>query len=77
MIEEVRADGLVRIRQKNKFCADGRNLPVTVRALYDGDGNAVPDAPHAGQVLWVDLGPGPDVNDIIRRQEAASGAQAG
>lgn len=86
MIEEVRADHLVRIRQKNKFCVgetaevmkpDGRNLPVTVRALYDGDGTPVSDAPHAGQVLWVDLGPGPDVNDIIRRQEAAPGIQDG
>ncbi len=71
----------MRIRQKNKFCVgetaevmkpDGGNLQVTVRALYDGDGTAVSDAPHAGQVLWVDLGPGPDVNDIIRRQEAAA-----
>lgn len=75
---EVRADGCFRIEQKNKFSVgetvevmkpDGRNLEVTVRAIYDEDQVAQESAPHPKQTLWVDLGTETAVYDIIRRSE--------
>ena len=77
-VEEVRADGCVRIEQKNKFSVgetvevmkpDGRNLEVTVRAIYDEEGTSVDSAPHPKQILWVDLGTETEIYDIIRRSE--------
>ncbi len=77
-VEEVRADGCVRIEQKNKFSVgetvevmkpDGRNLEVTVRAIYDEEGVSVDSAPHPKQILWVDLGTETEIYDIIRRSE--------
>ena len=35
---------------------DGRNLTVTVKAIYDEEGNSVESAPHPQQKLAVDLG---------------------
>lgn len=76
--EEIRADGCCRIQQKNKFVVgetievmkpDGQNLEVCVKAIYDEDGNSVESAPHARQILYVDLGGGISVYDILRRQE--------
>lgn len=77
-VEEVRGDGLARIEQKNKFSVgecievmkpDGQNLPVTVRGIYDEDGMEQESAPHARQVLYVDLGYKAEVYDIFRRSE--------
>lgn len=77
-VEEIRADGCFRIEQKNKFSVgeavevmkpDGRNLEVTVKAIYDEDGAAVESAPHPKQILWVDLGTETEIYDIIRRSE--------
>ena len=48
---------------------DGRNLVVTVKAIYDEDGTPVESAPHPKQVLWVDLGVETEMYDIIRRSE--------
>lgn len=73
------ADGiqLVRIRQKNKFAVgdsieimkpDGTNVPVTVEAMYDEDGEAMESCPHAGQVIRVRLTETPDLHDILRKQ---------
>ncbi|MEG2870388.1 MAG: U32 family peptidase [Clostridium sp.] len=77
-VESVRADGLVRIEQKNKFTVgetievmkpDGRNPEVTVKALYDEEGTALSDAPHPKQILYVDLGTDMAPYDILRRRE--------
>ena len=77
-VEEVREDGCFRMEQKNKFTVgetvevmkpDGKNLEVTVKAIYDEEGNAMESAPHPKQVLWVDLGTETSVYDIIRRSE--------
>ncbi len=77
-VEEVREDSCFRIEQKNKFTVgetvevmkpDGRNLEVTVKAIYDEDGTPVESAPHPKQVLWVDLGIETEIYDIIRRSE--------
>ena len=64
IIEGQNKDGLYLIRQRNKFCVgermeamkkDGRNLTVTVRAIYDENGTPMQSAPHPKQVLYVDL----------------------
>ena len=76
--EEVCPDGRVRITQRNKFVTgetieimkpDGRNLRATVRSICDENGTQTDSAPHPQQVLYVDLGPGIDTYDILRRPE--------
>ncbi len=71
-------NGWYRIQQRNKFSVgevievmkpDGRNLPVTVRAIFDEAGNPMESAPHARQSLWIDLGQPLDTFDILRRRE--------
>lgn len=70
--------GYVQITQRNKFTVgemleimkpDGRNLLAEVRAIYDKEGNAVESAPHPQQRLFVDLGEGIEVYDLLRRAE--------
>ena len=79
MAEEVDGDGRIRIEQKNKFCVgdqievmkpDGRNLSVQVRALSTQDGQAVESAPHARQILWVELSGQADRFDLLRVKKA-------
>ena len=76
--EEVREDGLVLITQRNKFVVgetievmkpDGENVSVTVKAIYDEEGQSVESAPHPRQKLYVDLGTKTEVYDLLRRQE--------
>ena len=76
--EEICPDGRVRITQRNKFVTgetieimkpDGRNLRATVRSICDENGTQTDSAPHPQQVLYVDLGPGIDTYDILRRPE--------
>ena len=71
-------DGLYRIEQRNKFSVgeqievmkpDGTDLEVTVRAIFDEEGNPQESAPHPKQVLYVDLGTKLDIYDILTRQE--------
>lgn len=73
--------GQFHISQRNKFSVgemievmkpDGRNLRVTVRGIFDEEGNAMESAPHPQQSLWIDVGIGLERYDILRRQEAAS-----
>lgn len=76
--EAVDERGYVQITQRNKFTAgetieimkpDGHNLAVPVRAIYDEEGNSVESAPHPQQKLFVDLGEGIEVYDLLRRAE--------
>ncbi len=71
-------DGLCVIEQRNKFTvgeiieimkSDGENIEVTVRAIYNEDGESMESAPHPKQKLYVDLGVKADIFDILRRQE--------
>lgn len=64
-----------RIEQRNKFCVgdkieimkpDGTNVPVTVLAMYDGQGQGVESCPHSKQVIDVCLSAVPAVYDILR-----------
>lgn len=66
------------ISQRNKFSVgetievmkpNGDNVEVTVRGIYDEDGNSCESAPHPKQILHLDLGVPLDSFDILRRQE--------
>lgn len=84
IVEEISADGRVRIEQKNKFCVgdmieimkpDGRNLEVQVRSLTTDDGEALDSAPHPQQVLWVELSQPADHYDLLRMRKEQADAQ--
>ena len=64
IIEEVLADGRIRLTQKNKFCVgdvievmkpNGDNIPVSVVKIESEDGISQESAPHASQVIYVTL----------------------
>ncbi len=76
--ESVDERGLVQVTQRNKFTVgehievmkpDGRDVHVIVRAIYDEEGNAIESAPHPQRKLYVDLGAGVEVYDLLRRAE--------
>ena len=65
----------MRIEQRNKFCKgdeieimkpDGRNVPVTVEAIYNEDLEAMDSAPHPKQPLWIKLTGLPEKFDLLR-----------
>lgn len=71
-------EGLYRIEQRNKFSIgetievmkpDGANLEVAVRRIVDEEGREMDSAPHAKQVLFIDLGIELEEFDILRRKE--------
>ncbi len=71
-------NGLFRIEQRNKFCVgetievmrpDGTDQNVTVRAIFDEEGNPQESAPHPKQILYIDVGIKLNTYDILRRQE--------
>ena len=75
MIEGTDGRGYARLEQKNKFCAgdlieimkpDGRNIPVTVEAMEDEEGNPMESCPHARQKLSVKLSVVPEKYDLLR-----------
>ena len=77
--EEITAEGMVRIEQKNKFCVgdvieimkpDGRNVETKVEAMYDEKGNAVESAPHPQQVLFLKLSENCEKYDLLRVKKA-------
>ena len=76
--EEIDERGLARLTQRNKFSVgetieimkpDGRNIQVTVEAIYNEEGEAMESAPHAQQRIYVKLTEMPEVFDILRRGE--------
>ena len=78
MIGERDPRGFYKIEQKNKFCVgeeievmkkDGRNLLVTVKGIFDEEGNSMDSAPHPKQILYVELGEDLEEFDILRRKE--------
>lgn len=71
-------EGLYRIEQRNKFSVgemieimkpDGRNVEVQVGRIVNEDGEEQESAPHAKQILYVDLLGKADKYDILRRAE--------
>ena len=78
IVGERNEQGCYRIEQRNKFSVgevievmkpDGRNVEVTVKAIYDEEGNPMDSCPHPKQKLYVDLGMELDQYDILRRKE--------
>ena len=76
--EAVDERGYVQITQRNKFTVgemieimkpDGQNVAVTVKGIYDEEGNSMESAPHAQQKLFIDLGTEIQVYDLLRRAE--------
>ena len=74
-VGEMDERGYARIEQKNKFCKgdcieimkpDGEDIPVTVNAIYDENGEEVESAPHPQQILYLDLSVKPEKYDILR-----------
>lgn len=64
--------------QRNKFYSgevielmkpDGRNVEVTVKAIYNENGESMDSAPHPKQKLYISLSKEADINDILRKQE--------
>ena len=75
-VDAVDGEGRCRLEQKNKFSVgeelelmkpDGRNIPVTVRGIWDMEGNPQESCPHARQIIDVDLGTAAEAFDILRR----------
>ena len=71
-------DGLYRIEQRNKFSVgeqieimkpDGRNVEVRVGRIVGEDGEEQESAPHAKQIVYVDLEGKAERYDILRRAE--------
>ena len=78
IVGERNEQGWYKTEQRNKFSVgelievmkpDGRNVEVTVKAIYDEEGNSIESCPHPKQVLYVDLGMELDQYDILRRKE--------
>ena len=72
----------VRIHQRNKFCLgdeieimkpDGRDIHTRVRGMTTEDGQSVESAPHAKQLLYVELEDAADVYDILRMKAEQNG----
>ena len=78
IVGERNEQGCYQIEQRNKFSVgemievmkpDGRNVEVTVKAIYDDKGQSMESCPHPQQILYIDLGMELDQYDILRRKE--------
>ena len=78
IVGEKDEQGRYTIEQRNKFSVgeeievmkpDGDNITVTVKGIWDDEGNQMESAPHPKQKLWIDLGVELDRFDILRRKE--------
>ena len=78
IVGECNEHGCYQIEQRNKFSVgemievmkpDGRNVEVTVKAIYDEKGQSMESCPHPQQILYIDLGMELDQYDILRRKE--------
>lgn len=74
--ESIDEAGRIVMMQKNKFSvgetvevmkADGRDLETVVRGIFNDDGEAMESAPHASQMLHVELDVPVEPLDILRR----------
>ncbi len=71
--------GLCRLEQKNKFSVGetveimkpgGRNVQACVGGIRDEEGRPQESAPHARQIVYVDLGGEAEAGDVLRRRES-------
>ncbi len=79
IIESIEENGLYRIEQRNKFSVgetieimkpNGENRKTMVRRILNEEGVAQESAPHAKQVLFVELDEPAKVFDLLRRKES-------
>lgn len=77
-VESADSRGFGRLEQKNKFSVgerievmkpDGRNLEAVVMGIWNEGGESQDSAPHARQILYVDLDVQTEEFDILRRKE--------
>ena len=70
-------DRLICIEQKNKFSVgesieimkkDGTDVHAAVEGIYDEDGTPMPSAPHARQIVYVQLSETCGLFEILRRK---------
>ncbi|MBR6697252.1 MAG: U32 family peptidase [Lachnospiraceae bacterium] len=75
IIGDANEKGQYRIEQRNKFMTgdvielmktNGENVAVTVKAIYDENGEEQESAPHPKQVLYLELDKPADKYDILR-----------
>ncbi len=78
IVGEKNTAGMYKMEQRNKFFVgeeievmkpNGENVPVTVKALMDEEGQPMESCPHPQQIFYVDLGMELEEYDILRRRE--------
>lgn len=78
IIGEQNAEGHYRLEQRNKFSVgeiieimkpNGENHLVSVKGMWNENGEVIGSCPHARQVIYVDLGCELEAFDILRRKE--------
>ncbi|MDC7292896.1 MULTISPECIES: peptidase U32 family protein [unclassified Butyrivibrio] len=77
IVGEIDNIGYAKIEQRNKFCVgdnieimkpDGTDVKVTVKAMYNEEGESVESCPHSKQVIYVELSEPAEVYDILRME---------
>ena len=75
IVNEIDNRGYAKIEQRNKFSVgdeieimkpDGTDVKVTVKVMYNEDGESVESCPHPKQVLYVELSEAAEKYDILR-----------
>lgn len=78
IVGDCNGDGMYSVEQRNKFSVgetievmkpDGTNVECSVIEIKDDEGNAMENAPHPKQKLWINLGTKLDRYDILRRHD--------
>ena len=78
IVEDVNAEGMYKLEQKNKFYVgetieimkpDGRNILAQVKCMKDADGNPMESCPHPKQEIYVAFDETLEVGDLLRRKE--------
>ena len=78
IVERTEPDGVCVTEQRNKCSVgetieimkpDGQNVPATILAISDDEGNAMESAPHPRQKLHITLSAQADCYDLLRRKE--------
>ena len=78
IVEDVNAEGMYKLEQKNKFYVgetieimkpDGRNILTQVKGMKDAEGNPMESCPHPKQEIYVAFDEALEVGDLLRRKE--------
>ena len=78
IVEDVNAEGMYKLEQKNKFYVgetieimkpDGRNVLAQVKGMKDAEGNPMESCPHPKQEIYVAFDEVLEIGDLLRRKE--------